>query len=579
MAFDGTLWGRRVQLTGITPVATATGFVGLITVDNIPSEAMDGGLLSALNGGGDLRVSTDNAGANQLPLEVVSFVVSGTTSLRQAQLWVRFPSYESANRSLWLFYNRVGQTQPPVTDPFGRNSVWQGYAAVWHGQSVLSSIADSSGNQLDGVAVGNVSNGSGVFLNESFSFDGTSGSIDFGDLTNAPGGSNTSAMIQASVRLSSSPTTNQSIIGGRNTVSTPWMMADNSFSGDSNTVVTAPNGRNSRQSNGNNSAVVDNSLLIHSLWANGSAGGEPLDGYESYINGQQTSSVSGVSGFVNSFVGFQIGGEVDFASVPIIGEIEEVRIYSGYKDAGHITLEYSNFSSPSTFWTTGTPEDTGGSSGITLTIDSGSFSVAGNELSLKASFNTGSQEGVYTLIGSATGLSSQRKTTLEQGGFTLTGSQLNVLAAYREIAESGSYDLTGSDVTLIYTPSTSGEIIIVESGAFSLTGVDIGLIGQFSTLAETGEYSLIGGEVPLRLGTSLQVEAGSYSIGGNNLGLIASYGIISSTGNYSLEGKQVTLRYSGDTAQTIGVVTSSYADSGISIGYKPDQITVTFKGL
>ena len=154
-----------------------------------------------------------------------------------------------------------------------------------------------------------------------------------------------------------------------------------------------------------------------------------------------------------------------------------------------------------------------------------------------------------------------------------------MLAAYREIAESGSYDLTGSDVTLIYTPSTPGEIIIVESGAFSLTGVDIGLIGQFSTLAETGEYSLIGGEVPLRLGTSLQVEAGSYSIGGNNLGLIASYGIISSTGNYSLEGKQVTLRYSGDTAQTIGVVTSSYADSGISIGYKPDQITVTFKGL
>lgn len=383
MAFDGTLWGRRVQATGQTPVATATGFVALFTLDNFQgtrNEIVNGGSNSALNGGGDIRVSTDNAGANQLPLEIVQFTVSATPSLQAIQFWVRFPTYEAANRAVWVFYNRAGQTQPPVTDQFGRNAVWENYIAVWHGQDVSSPIIDSSGNQIDGTVSGNVTNGSGVYLNQSFSFNRTAGAISFGNLT-VPSGNRTSIMTQVSVRLNSNPTTNESIFGSRNSQAGPWCMADNSF-GDTNTIVTAPDGRGTRSANGNNTAIANTPVLIHSLWANGSAGGEPLDGRESFINGQQTSSVSGATGFADPINNFEIGGAADFATVPIDGQIEEVRIYNGYKGTEHIALEYNNFSSPSTFWTMGEPEDTGGSTGVNASV---SFNIPSPTFSINAS--------------------------------------------------------------------------------------------------------------------------------------------------------------------------------------------------
>jgi len=142
MAFTGSDWGRRVKLTGLSPSATLSGFVAVVTLDNVPVEAIDAGSNSALNGGGDLRFSTDDAGATQLELEVVSYVTNATEGNRQCQLWIRFPTYASGTREAYMFYKKTGETQPAVTAAFGRNAVWASFKAVYH----LKDTTDSTGN-------------------------------------------------------------------------------------------------------------------------------------------------------------------------------------------------------------------------------------------------------------------------------------------------------------------------------------------------------------------------------------------------------------------------------------------------
>ena len=92
-----------------------------------------------------MRFSTDDQGANQLPLEVVTYVTNATEASRSCQLWVRFPTYASGTREVYMFYKKTGETQPAVGAAFGRNAVWQDYIGVYHCED--SNYTDSSGNQ------------------------------------------------------------------------------------------------------------------------------------------------------------------------------------------------------------------------------------------------------------------------------------------------------------------------------------------------------------------------------------------------------------------------------------------------
>jgi hypothetical protein len=141
MAFTAANWGRGVLLTGLTPLSTLSGYVALVDLSNVPVESIDAGSNSALNGGGDLRFSTDIDGLNQLPLEVVSFVTNASAPSRSCQLWIRFPTYASGTREVYMYYNKIGETQPAVGAAFGRNAVWVDTRARYN----LASLLDSAG--------------------------------------------------------------------------------------------------------------------------------------------------------------------------------------------------------------------------------------------------------------------------------------------------------------------------------------------------------------------------------------------------------------------------------------------------
>lgn len=173
MAFDATLWGQQATHTiNVGQVPSSQSNVPLLitkSLANFPSSMLDGGSTSALNGGGDIRVSTDTAGANQLPVEIVSCVTSATPASQELIMWVRVPTVNNSE-VIYITWNRAGQSQPPVTDTFGRNAVWQDYAVVLH-LNDATTIIDSTGNQVPSIT-GTLSTTPGLY-GDAITFTGT----------------------------------------------------------------------------------------------------------------------------------------------------------------------------------------------------------------------------------------------------------------------------------------------------------------------------------------------------------------------------------------------------------------------
>lgn len=172
MAFPSG-WQRRCLLTLDRTVED--GFPVLLTQANLPSEMLDAdGSNAALEGGGDIRFSSDIDGATQLPCEVVSFVRNNNPALGTAQIWVRC----GAISSLYVWYKKAGESQPLVTEAFGRNATWDKFHAVYHLETepnnTASEITDSTGNyHLTGEGMSGTELESGVIGNR-LTFNGTS---------------------------------------------------------------------------------------------------------------------------------------------------------------------------------------------------------------------------------------------------------------------------------------------------------------------------------------------------------------------------------------------------------------------
>ncbi len=215
--------------------------------------------------------------------------------------------------------------------------------------------------------------------------------------------------------------------------------------------------------------------------------------------------------------------------------------------------------------------------GELLTIDSGSYSLSGTSIALKAEYSTVISSGSYSLSGTATGLIHDSKLISDSGTYSLTGSNVNLITARSALTENGSYNLTGTNVTLVYTPGGGGELLVVDSGVFSLTGSDVGLKTVRYIQTESGDYTLTGQNVSLSYASSLVANNGPYALTGDNVGLFANRVIITNNGSYTLSGTSAVLKYSGDTSVTIGTVSAGFAADKYAVKYKQNSITVNFK--
>jgi len=355
MAFP-TGWGyyQSITIDNTKVPANATDFPVLVTRAHLHDDVVDpSGSNAAQADGGDVRFSTDTAGTTQLACEVVQFAHDTSTGAgdAQVQIWVKVPSLSSSvDTVIYIWYKTAGtDTQPAVTDTYGRNNVWDSnYLGVWHLEEDPSGSApqmtDSTGAGNDGTSGGTMTSGDLVTaqISNGLDFDGTDDSIDVGDID-----------VTGAITISA----------WANITGTPV----NQFVVNKNY-----DGSNVPYSLSINNGTIKGMAFFNGTWR--------VSGYTTDIRGAGDTYINGT--YDGSTLKFYVDNALDASnsysgSLPsnnsstyigtylndgayLDGVLDEVRISDVDRGLNWITTEYNNQSSPNTFATAGTPVAVGG---------------------------------------------------------------------------------------------------------------------------------------------------------------------------------------------------------------------------
>lgn len=185
MAFpDG--WGRRCELKiqNSKVPANLTNFPVYFTNDNLPAEMMTaGGEYCALNGGGDIRFSSDVDGVNRLACEIVEFAPNFIPANADVEIWVNVPSVSSSvDTSIWVWYVKTGESQPARDAAYGMEATWNSdFVGVWHLNEASGAAKDSTSYNTDGVVSGGITREAVGKIGKAYQNDGADGQINAGD--------------------------------------------------------------------------------------------------------------------------------------------------------------------------------------------------------------------------------------------------------------------------------------------------------------------------------------------------------------------------------------------------------------
>ena len=343
-AFPG--WNRKqpitIQASQVAGSSNLSDFPVLITLNHLNNEIVDGGANSALNGGGDIRFSSDAAGNNQLPIEVVEFVTSSTPVNRRCQIWVKVPSLSAtSNTTIYIWYNKADEVQPAPTSSYGSESVWSGYSAVWHMET------DPSGTVPDATGNGHSLSSTGYMNHYDLKPGAIGNAIEFDGIND------------------------QMLINGNLTYG-------NSF------TFSVWFNWNQPTATHNYSGILTNKSPWDGFWTTSDGGNRAVfyDGIQEFTPpGSVSSNVStrydfvATNGDIEQFINSvsidsntqasdggafdHVGSEGDSGYFP--GWIDELRVHTMSQSAGWLTTEYNNQLNPATFATAGTPENVSGS--------------------------------------------------------------------------------------------------------------------------------------------------------------------------------------------------------------------------
>lgn len=540
-----------------TIAGSHTGAPILLKTVDFPPSAIDGTANSLTNGGGSLIAYTDNTKTTRLSVDVVRLVSGGSP---YARVWVKIPTAATSN-TIFIENDDTQTNQPAFGAAFGRNSVWSDFELVIHGDN--NTPVDSTGNHT-------------VSTNGSPSI--TSTAIGDGISINSGNAGGTAAQWVRAVGTIATSTTDiyQAVNVDLRSAATGQKVIDlynNSGGGSGSVDYVDTSGSNFR-------GVLNNS----GSFIASSSSGTGIQRCTQFTDTNQrllkdgslvaSSSKPGSFNTYDSLVIGKNGASNDQAADLIIVDY----FYGEFTASVNLDLLFADNQLSTTAWgSVGSWVDPSGG-GISLSVDSGSYSLTGTDVSITTQTNITANNGVYSLTGTNLSLLAQLNITTTSGSYSLTGSQVSLIAARELLIDSGSYNLTGTNVTLIYTPGGGGEILVIDSGVYSLVGDEVILRAELSIIASSGDYLLAGTNTNILFNGKVVADTNSYLLTGTNINVFANYGIIAQTTNYSLTGSTVTLRYSGDTSQTIGVVTAGFAIDKYSSNFKPSTITVTFKG-
>lgn len=357
MAFP-TGWGRKCELVVQSSKVTSdcTDFPVLVTEDTLPSEIFDAdGSYPALSGGGDLRFSSDSAGNTQLPCEVITFIIDNDPANGVAEVWVKRTLSSSSNTSIWIWYNKSGESQPAEDNAYGKENVWKSaYKLVHHMNQDPSGsspqMIDSTLNDCDGTTYGTMTTSDLISsqIGNGLNFDGSDDRVELQNESALDGF--TSITISAWL-TTEAPTGDHQVISKRSAWSSTGIPFEVQHSGHfqlfnkgSGDYVTG------------STAIASQTYYVVCTW-DGSNQSIYLDGAHDVT---ESASVTITDNNTNITIGAKPGGGEHWNGI-----IDEVRVSNIACTSGWITTEYNNQKTPSTFLVEGTPSTPAGGNAST----------------------------------------------------------------------------------------------------------------------------------------------------------------------------------------------------------------------
>lgn len=353
-------WGRKcalvIQYTQVTD--NESNYPLLVAKVSLPDEIFDAdGSYPALNGGGDIRFTSDSAGNSRLSCDIEQFVTDNDPTNGKCAIHIKVPSVSSTvNTTIYIWYNEAGQSQPAVDAAYGAESVWiSSYEMVQH---LNEDPSGSSPQALDSTSNDNDGTSAGTMLTEDLvagqigtclDFDKVddcivvphNASIDFAD--EDFGFSfwfKTSSVLQNNYIFSKNYGTDTIKWYGTNMYITEAILKSFLDDGTTNNAVAATDDYN------------DDVFHLYHLTRN-----TTTNKITAYIDGQQNAQIDDTTGSLSNTGDFVIGSRADFGSIQFFsGLIDEFRVFSGVRSAGLIETEYNNQKTPGTFLIEGTPE-------------------------------------------------------------------------------------------------------------------------------------------------------------------------------------------------------------------------------
>ena len=408
-------------------------FSWVITEDNFPPTAIDGGAQSILNGGGNLRCYTDSTKLIQLPIEIPagSFVTGVSPSI---VVW-GLSGTLNVGGTVYIEADTVATAQPAPSNIYGSEKVWVNNVSTYHGNSLTDSAGNNNLTAYNSPSVDVAGRIGGAF-------EFTASSSQYMDASTITGLSGVDATFIAWIKLKTDTGAGQGIISLRddpaNTASTYTQqrltVQDNvtgnpvrsQFRGDSGVNVTADTISATIGSWSMVSASFDTSVEVNTY----------VDGSNKITGTSATQSANLQHIYIGAWQA-QSSSIIQYSDVLM----ESIQIIDGKISDDHMTSISNNQSDPATFWTTGTWEDQDAS--ITIIESTGTLNLSTQNPTIEFTGTITVEESTSTL-----------NTTSQSPTITFTAT-LTIVESTQTIS------LTGFDPTIALTPPST--LVVVES--------------------------------------------------------------------------------------------------------------------
>jgi hypothetical protein len=329
-------WLKRIKLTVDASQVNGdlSNFPVYVNLNGMPASFFD----DVANNGADIRVTKDN-GTTEVAREIVW--LNKTTNGGELHFVANGTLSGSTDTDFYLYYDNSAATEPAASATYGKNKVWMNsYVAVWHLQEAVNNTASgytdssSNANHATGVSMG-LTAVTGKLSGNAQDFDGTA---DYIYKTGSPV-STTASTVSAWYRHDTSKA-NHGIIETANSTTqanTPYLyLSENSG-----------NLRTYQEGSGHSNLSTSSNATWYQVVSSRTSSTEVA-----YQNGVQYVSKSIGTGGQITQLNIGVGYNNNFD-----GQIDEVRVANTNRNGSWVKTEYNNQSSPATFYSLASPED------------------------------------------------------------------------------------------------------------------------------------------------------------------------------------------------------------------------------